>query len=66
MQRKWHGIVSNLRVMLNGTFVTPHVGAWRLTGVALYREISFKIAYIISVQRILWAQCEGVVHINRI
>jgi hypothetical protein len=41
VETKWQSAVSDLNIMLSGTFVLP--GGWRLTGVAHYLRIPFEI-----------------------
>jgi hypothetical protein len=53
METKLHGAVSDLIIMLSGTFVL-YVGGCQLAGVAFYWGIPFEITY-----GYLQVQCEG-------
>jgi hypothetical protein len=52
MKKKWHGPVSDMITIYNGTSVLPHADKWQLAGMALYHSILFEITLEISVTRL--------------
>jgi hypothetical protein len=56
---RWHGTVSDVIIMLNGTSVLPHVGGSGLHGLTCYRGIAIEITQEISVPRFSWVLCKG-------